>query len=132
MSKYLLKLCVAGWILWIVVEILVAVAPSPTSNFSSSYSNGSDYRSSGYSSSSYNRTPTPTPRPATTSRTTNSSRTTSSSSRTTRSSRTYTSSYTDRDVDDYDVDGFYYDNRGDFENEDDTWDYLEDEPDDWD
>ena len=37
-----------------------------------------------------------------------------------------------RDVDDYDVDGFYYDNRGDFENEDDAWDYLEDEPDDWD
>ena len=75
-------------------------------------------------------TPTPTPRPA--SRTTNSSRTTSSSSRTTSSSRTYTSSYTERDVDDYDVDGFYYDNRGDFENEDDAWDYLEDEPDDWD
>ena len=26
----------------------------------------------------------------------------------------------------------FYDNRGDFENEDDAWDYLEDEPDDWD
>lgn len=38
----------------------------------------------------------------------------------------------DPDPDDYDVDGFYEDNRGDFENEDDAWDYMEDEPDDWD
>ncbi len=124
MSKYLLKLCVIGWVLWIVIKILVAVSPQPTSYYSS-YSSGSDYRSSGYSSSSYNRTPTPTPRPVVTS-------SSGSSARTTSSSRTYTSSYTDRDVDDYDVDGFYYDNRGDFENEDDAWDYLEDEPDDWD
>ena len=36
------------------------------------------------------------------------------------------------DPDDYDVDGFYQDNRNMFENEDDAWDYMEDEPDDWD
>ena len=36
------------------------------------------------------------------------------------------------DSDDYDVEGFYYDNRSDFENMDDAADYLEDEPDEWD
>ena len=35
--------------------------------------------------------------------------------------------------DDYmDVEGYYYDNRSDFESEDDARDYLEDEWDDWD
>ena len=127
---YLGKVILAIWVLWIVLKLLVALTPSRPSYWSSSNSNS--YRSSGYSSSSSYRTPTPMPRPATASRTTNSSRTTSSSSRTTGSGRTSTGSYSNRDVDDYDVDGFYYDNRGDFENEDDAWDYLEDEPDDWD
>ena len=27
---------------------------------------------------------------------------------------------------------FFYDNRSDFESVDDAWDYLEDEPDEWD
>ena len=38
----------------------------------------------------------------------------------------------EREPDDYDVEGFYYDNRSDFESVDDAWDYLEDEPDEWD
>lgn len=38
----------------------------------------------------------------------------------------------DYDPDDYDVDAFYAENRSDFANEDDAWEYLEDEPDDWD
>ncbi len=38
-----------------------------------------------------------------------------------------------RDPDDYmDVEGYYYDYRDEFENEDDAWDYLEDEWDEWD
>lgn len=31
-----------------------------------------------------------------------------------------------------DVEGFYYDNRDEFENEEDAWDYLDDEWDEWD
>ncbi|MBR1472348.1 MAG: hypothetical protein IJ600_11990 [Lachnospiraceae bacterium] len=129
---YLGKVILAIWVLWIVLKLLVALTPSRPSYWGDSNRSNS-YRSSGYSNSSYNRTPTPTPRPAVTSSRGSSTRTTSSASRTTSSGRTYSnSSSAHRDVDDYDVDGFYYDNRGDFENEDDAWDYLEDEPDDWD
>ena len=37
-----------------------------------------------------------------------------------------------RDVDDLDVEGFYLENRDEFEDEDDAWDYLEDNEDEWD
>ncbi len=37
-----------------------------------------------------------------------------------------------RDIDDVDIEGFYEDNRDEFEDFDDAWDYLEDNPEEWD
>ncbi len=108
--------------LYLLVSCAGAVLPDTTPTYSSSYSSGSK---SSYSSNT-KKTPTPTPKPAVK---TNNKTSKPSSSKTT---TTYEPPY--RDVDDVDIDGFYYDNRGDFENEDDAWDYLEDEWDDeeWD
>ena len=47
-------------------------------------------------------------------------------------STNYTHTHTDADADDQDYEGFYLDNKADFENEDDAWEYLEDEQDEWD
>lgn len=44
---------------------------------------------------------------------------------------TYKSS-TKRTIDDVDAESFYLDNKDEFEDEDDAWDYLEDESDEWD
>ncbi len=37
-----------------------------------------------------------------------------------------------RDIDDVDIDSFYEDNRDEFEDFDDAWDYMEDNPEEWD
>ena len=111
--------------LYIIVSLISAVMPDTTHSYTSSYSSG--YHSSSYSagsSSSYTKKATPTPRPA-------SKNTTSSKKNSGYSSKKSTYSY--RDPDDHmDVESYYYDNSSDFESEDDAWDYLEDEWDDWD
>ena len=115
--------------LYLIVSIISAVMPdtTPSYSYSSSKYNSSSYSSSSYSagsSSSYTKKATPTPKAA--SKSSTSSKKSSSSS-----SKKSTSSY--RDPDDYmDVEGYYYDNRSDFESEDDAWDYLDDDWDDWD
>ncbi len=48
------------------------------------------------------------------------------------SSKNMSTNYTHTDADDQDYEEFYLDNKADFENEDDAWEYLEDEPDEWD
>ena len=116
---YLGKVFIAIVVIWFVLKILVAVTPKP-SYTRNSYSDRSYTQSRTYSGSSYKKKATPTP---------------SSASRpykeTSKKSSYSSSSY--RDPDDYmDVEGFYYDNRSDFESEDDAWDYLDDEWDEWD
>ena len=122
------------WFIWLVGSVIEIAAeefrkPSYSyyvysPSYSSSYGSGNSYSSSSrYSSgSSSSSTGKATPTPASKSRSTSSSKKTGSTA-----SRTY------RDPDDYmDVEGYYYDNRSDFENEDDAWDYLDDDWDDWD
>ena len=114
-------LVIAG--LYFIVSIISAVMPDTTPSYaytnSKYYDCGNSYSSSSYSSesgSSYTKKVAPTPKLAT-----------KSSS----SSKKSTSSY--RDPDDYmDVEGYYYDNRSDYESEDDAWDYLDDDWEDWD
>ncbi|MCR5251877.1 MAG: hypothetical protein K6E50_14855 [Lachnospiraceae bacterium] len=126
--EYLAKVFVAVCVIWFVLKIVAALVPDTPSHYSS-YSSGSSYssssgsksssgsyRGSSSSSSSYSKKATPTP----------------SSSRKNSSSRGRYDEADHPDPDDYmDVEGFYYDNRGDFENEDDAWDYLDDEYDEW-
>ncbi len=123
---YLGKVFLALVVVFFVLKLLVAIVPDTTPSYASSrsysgsYSSGSSYRGSSYSGSSYTKKPTPTPASTYKSKT-------SSSKKTSYSSSSY------RDPDDYmDVEGFYYDNRSDFESEDDAWDYLDDEWDEWD
>ncbi len=122
------------WVIWLagsVIEIAVEEFRKPnysyyvySPSYSSSYSGGSSYSSSSrYSSgSSSSSTGKATPTPASKSRSTSSSKKTGGTA-----SRTY------RDPDDYmDVESYYHDNRSDFESEDDAWDYLDDDWDEWD
>lgn len=129
---YLGKCFLAFVVILFVLNIIAALGASTTPSYSSdsssyrrsTYSSGSSYSGSSYSSSSgYKKKATPTPVPSYKQKTTGSSKKSSSGK----------SSYSYKDPDDYmDVEGFYYDNRSDFESEDDAWDYLEDEWDEWD
>ena len=111
--------------LYIIASLISALMPDTTPSYTSSYSGS--YHSSSYSagsSSSYTKKAAPTPKPASKSAT---------SSKKSSSTASKKSTYSYRDPDDHmDVESYYYDNRSDFESEDDAWDYLEDEWDEWD
>lgn len=127
------------WFIWALGTVIESAAEgfckpgysyTGYSSYSSSDHSGSTYSSGSSYSSGRNylydgkAAPTPTPTPASAYRSHSSSNSNKSGSS---DSRTY------RDPDDYmDVESYYYDNRSDFESEDDAWDYLDDEWDEWD
>lgn len=128
-GNFLFRFFVVVGVILIAEQICFSIFHESDPDLEESYSTGSSsnshyntYHSSYSGSSSYMRKAAPTTSPV--------KKNTGSSKKSSSKKSKYSMS-TYRDPDDYcDVEGFYYDNRDEFESEDDAWDYLDDEWDD--